>query len=140
MHHLSIPFKNKSFFKINSNTTKISKNFLKYTNKDSSYTIKCFLDAIINSSTEDAKAYISKNYVDKIDLLKVKKVLFNKDKKTAPFIIKANFSNIPKNCKADTMYIFDKEEKIGRFLHILLLHEPDKFGTWKIYGIEEESI
>lgn len=140
MHHLSIPLRNKTFFKINSNLTKISNNFLKYTNKDSSYTIKCFLDAIINSSTEDAKAYISKNYVDKIDLSKVKKALYNKGKNTAPFIIKANFSNIPKNCKADTMYIFDKKEKVGRFLHILMLHEPDKFANWKIYCIEEENI
>lgn len=139
MHNLCIPSNNKSSIKINTNLSKLQNNFIKYINKDSNYTIKCFIEAIIKNSTDEAKVYISKNYIDKIDLIQLKDEVL-KNKKISHLLVKGKFLNIPKNCKVDTMLILDKEHCKSRFIHIYMLHEPDSFANWKIYEIEEENI
>lgn len=114
--------------------------FFRSIERDSTYTTKCFLDAIADNSTDEAEAYISRNYIDKIDLMKVKDRFIDRNKNVPLFLIKAKISYIPKNCKVDTVLISDIDDKKSKFVHIYMLHEPDEFANWKIYNIEEESI
>lgn len=102
---------------------------------DSNYTLSCFCKAL-TSNLEEAKAYISKNYVDQIDLARIQDEFLNK--KLTPALVKLDFKNIPKNCKADTIMIHDEHKNIVKLIHIYMLHEPDKITNWKIYSVEEE--
>ena len=104
--------------------------FLNYAEKENSkYTLKEFLSAMDNDLIEEAKAYISKNYTDMIDLEKYENII----KKKSPFVISANYDKEPKNCTTDTIATTDRE-----IFHIRMLKEPNKFGKWKIYGIAKE--
>ena len=140
MAHLLISLKNNFPIKINTVIDKKPKIIFKGIEKDSNYTVKCFLDAIASDQVEDAEVYISKNYVDKIDVIGIKDMFEDKDKKTLPLLIKAKISNVPKNCKMDTLLVWDKYSEKNKLIHIYMLHEPDIFAKWKIYSIEEESI
>ena len=112
--------------------------FLKYTSMDSSYTIKCFYDAVISGQKDEALVYISKNYIDKINLAEIKTQLLGDNKLT--HLVTANFKHSPRNCKTHTTLIYDKTSKLSKFIHIHMLHEPDKFAKWKIYSVEEEVV
>ena len=126
---------NNKFINIKNNNNKFK---VYITDKDSNYTVNKFFDIINNSVfIDDAKIYISKNYIDRINLNKLKNMFSNK--KSYPFIIDINFNNVPKNCKKDTIFIVDENKNITNILHIYMLHEPDEFCNWKIYGIEEEN-
>lgn len=115
------------------------KAFFKYNTEDNSeYILNRFIDAVRSHSLEDARAYISKNYLDRIDLNMLRTELSDINIKCSPFIVNVNFMKEPKNCRMNTVLFMDKERKKTRLFHIYMLTEPDTFGKWKIYGIEQE--
>ncbi|MCL2593743.1 MAG: hypothetical protein FWD82_10340 [Defluviitaleaceae bacterium] len=105
--------------------------FLSFVEKEKSeYTTKEFLNALKSDFKDDAKAYISRDFVNSIDLHKYENIT---KKQKIPFVICANYDKLPKNCKLDTIMTTDTE-----IFHLYMLKEPDKFGKWKIYGIDRE--
>ena len=125
------------FPKITHTTTYPHNVISKYSIKDSSYTIAGFLGAIIHDPSR-AFTFISKNYLDKIDLAALSSINMEHIC-PAPLFVSKTFGNIPKNCRADTVLTLDKE--LGPLLlHFYTLHEPDKIANWKIYQVETERL
>jgi len=136
LENLFIPLKSKFPMKIKALEDRSSKIFLGVIEKGSVYTVNRFFDAISSDCIENAGAYISKNYQDAVDVLEIKDSLENGCK---PFFIKTKISSVPKNCRLETVFISDIDDK-NKLIHIYMLNEPDIFSTWKIYNIEEEII
>lgn len=102
--------------------------FFVQTSTSSEYTINEFLNAIKKGDELKATRYISKNYVDKIDLsdlLNIKS--YNK-------IFGIDFEDVPKNCKKDTFLLQNSKSK--KLVHFYSFKEPDSYATWKIYGLQ----
>lgn len=113
--------------------------FFKYmTEENSHHTINCFIDAIERNCLEDALSYISKNYMDRVDIGILADQLENGQNKRVSFVVNANFIEGPKNCLTNTLVFTDKEKHNTKLFHIYMLTEPDRFGKWKIYSIEQE--
>ena len=134
MHNLHINLSNNTYFNLKYNHYAVN-NFFKLCTKDSVYTSTCFCKAL-TTNTEDAIAYISKNYINHIDITSIKNELLNK-KLSSP-LITLDFKQIPKNCRVNTIIAYDECNNLSKLIHIYMLHEPDKIANWKIYSVEEE--
>ena len=107
-------------------------------NESSRYTLDRFLEAVKYSKIDDAMAYISKNYTDKVDIAQIWEALEEKHQLCTNYIVKSSFTKAPRNCTDSTIMLLDKQEKKVRIFNIYMLNEPDRFGKWKIYSIEQE--
>lgn len=110
---------------------KINKVINKNAKEQSSYTIDRFLNAI-KHSPQDATLYISKNYVNKVDIGIVP------DGVNTPILVGASFTKAPKNCKNHTVLTFSDDGLA--FLHFYTLQEEDEVSNWKIYAIDKEEV
>ena len=106
--------------------------------ESSQYTLDRFLEAIRYSKIDDAMAYISKNYTDRVDIVQIWEALEEENQLCTNYIVKKRFTKIPRNCTGSAIMLFDKQDKKMRIFNIYMLNEPDKFGKWKIYSIEQE--
>ena len=98
--------------------------FFVQTSWASEFTVNCFLSELKKGDFLKASRYISKNYLDKINLS-----LFSNIKNYKK-IVCMEFGEVPKNCKKDTFLIE------GRLVHFYSFKEKDVYAIWKIYNVE----
>ena len=105
---------------------------------DDDKTIKLFLDALANNRYEDAKAYISKRCSYEFDFQELSNFFDRTDNYKC--LLNMPFSKAPKNCKIKSLLVMKtiNNSKENSIIHLQMIEEPDKFGKWKIYGIEKE--
>lgn len=95
-----------------------------------------FLEALIKNSAEEAKKYISKNFVDKIDLYELKD--FFSDNVNYKKLTKIEFDNKIKKSKTNSI-LFVGGDNNSSIINLHMICEPDSFSKWKIYAIDMES-
>ena len=95
-----------------------------------------FLEAV-SANPDDAWAFVSKNYVGAIDLDALRSVLGTDGQLYRP-LIRAAYGSEPKNCLTRSVMVVDLERNVKSILHLHMIKEPDQYGPWKIYGVEQE--
>jgi hypothetical protein len=108
---------------------------------DSSYTqfkfhnfesiVKLFVNTLFHDS-ELAMAYVSKKFVESINLEDIKSFILPNRYKYL------NGDIVTNNIRKKTLLAFNENRENGVFVHIYLLNEPNSFGKWKIYKINKE--
>lgn len=93
-------------------------------NSASEFTVNAFLSALKKGDLMTASKYISKNYLDKIDMNEFLNI------KNYSKITCIEFGHIPRNCKKDTFLLE------GKLVHFYSYREPDFYAIWKIYSVE----
>jgi len=102
------------------------------------HTIDSFLKAMRLDKIEDAKVYISRNYLDRVDLDELSDALLPGRKLSVSCILKTDaHKNTPKDCISKAFLVVDG--KGASLFNINMLKEPNSFGKWKIYSIEREE-
>jgi hypothetical protein len=99
-----------------------------------------FLETVADNP-EDAWAFVSRAYAGTLDLEALHNVLLGEDAKrirVCPYMINATYEAEPKNLRIRSVMVMDPERKVKRLLHLHMIKEPDKYGQWKIYGVEQE--
>ncbi len=127
---------NSLFFEIDINSSGLNKFPFLNINKDEKESL-LFLEALTKKSTDHAKKYISKNYVDLIDYNELR--TFFESNVNFKIIKKMNFENSPKNCKTNSFLFIGNDKKKGEIVNIHMVFEPDKYSFWKIYAFDQES-
>ena len=101
------------------------------------YTLDSFLKAMRLERIEDAMVYISKNYLDRVNLDELTDVLLPESKLCVSYVLKTGYAQEPKDCINKAFLVM--EGKSARLFNIYMLKEPNRFGKWKIYSIEKEE-
>lgn len=102
------------------------------------YTLEGFLKAMRLEKFEDAKVYISKNYLDRVDLDELSDALLPGSKLCISNVLKTGYrQESPKGCISKAFLVM--EGKNASLFNIHMLKEPNHFGIWKIYSIEREE-
>ena len=93
--------------------------------------------AAVQVNPADAWAFVSKICAQSLDLEALQEVLGEdasyKQVQTAAYIYN------PKNCMTRSVYIEDPKRNLRRLLHLRMVKEPDQYGLWKIYCVEQED-
>ena len=88
--------------------------------------------AAVQANPDDAWAFVSK--VHSIDLEALRETIGdNASIKLVPMAVNIGDT---KNCRTRSVYIED-QAKNRRLLHLRMVREPDKYGVWKIYCVEQ---
>lgn len=99
--------------------------------------VQSFLDAVKKQPIDDAKIYLSKRFKagSLMDLNELKRLLddYGRYKYLHNSVSAADYENF----RINSVLIMNNEYK-NSILHLYLIKEPDKYGNWKIYGIERE--
>ena len=95
-----------------------------------------FLEAVA-ADTEEAAAFISKHSAGIIDLEALRDMLGGANSFCSSWV-QASYSGEPKNCMTRSVMLVDQERNINRLLHLHMIREPDRYGQWKIYGVDQE--
>jgi len=96
----------------------------------------CFLEAV-QINPDDAWAFVSKICAHSLDLEALREVL-GADVSYRQVVAAAYF-NDTKNCMTRSIYVEDSKRKMSSILHLRMIKEPDKYGPWKIYSVEQEE-
>jgi hypothetical protein len=94
-----------------------------------------FLEAVA-ADPDDAWAFVSRHYSGTLDLEALRDVLYAG--RLCKWVVKAPYMNDPKNCLTRSVLVLDPERNIKRLLHLHMIKEPDQYGSWKVYGVEQE--
>ena len=95
-----------------------------------------FLEAV-QVNPADAWAFVSKICANSLDLEALHEILgANISYRPVPM---ATYFNDTKNCMTRSLYIEDPKRNLRRLLHLRMVKQPDKYGIWKIYGVEQEE-
>lgn len=89
-------------------------------------------------SPEDAWAYVSRHYAASLDLEALHDVLEQEAHHVCPCLVNVPYEAQTKNRRTRSVLLMDAEQKVKRLLHLHMVKEPDKYGQWKIYGVEQE--
>ena len=107
-------------------------------NDSAEHTMDSFLKAISLDKIDDAKVYISKNYLERVDLDELSDALLPGRKISVSYVQKASSDKkTPKDCISKAFLIVDGAR--ASLFNINMLKEPNSFGKWKIYSIEREE-
>ena len=102
------------------------------------HTIDSFLKAMRLDNIEDAKVYISRNYLDRVDLDELSDALLLGRKLSVSCVLKTSVNrSTPKDCISKAFLVVDG--KGSSLFNVNMLKEPNSFGKWKIYSIEREE-
>jgi hypothetical protein len=104
----------------------------------SSYTALKFLEAVRLQQIDNAMAYISKNFMDRIDLGSLSLEFSGGVRLCSHLVYEKSVDNAPKNCSSNTFMLVDNVGKNARIFHIHMINEPDHLGKWKVYNVEQE--
>jgi len=95
----------------------------------------CFLEAV-QVNPDHAWAFVSKVCAQSLDLDALREVLgADVSYRQVPL---AAYINDTKSSMTRAIYIEDPKRNLRRILHMRLIKEPDKYGSWKIYSVEQE--
>ena len=109
--------------------------FADTTARDSRYTTEHFLNALkYGRDVARANQYISKNYVDKLDL----SLIPLPEGVTTPVLVKGHYDKLPRGCDCHTVLMFSQGGVC--FMHIYTYGERDSISNDKIYDIELEYL
>jgi len=100
-------------------------------------TVERFFEAV-QTSSNDVWSYVSRVYSPRLDLDELREIL-SMDITFAKWVSKATYLNDPKNCLTRSLYIEAAQRTVRRLLHVRMIKQPDRNGTWKIYGVEQEE-
>jgi len=96
----------------------------------------CFLEAV-QINPDDAWAFVSKVCAHSLDLESLQEVLSTDvSYRQIPL---AAYVNDTKNSMTRSVYIEDPKRNLRRILHLRMIKEPDRYGPWKIYSVEQEE-
>ncbi len=124
-------YKNKNFhFYKTENFDWCNKPFFAVANENC--VINGFLAAIKNCSIDEAKTYVSKNFVSSIDFEGLKNIFDSESE--YKYLINLPFED-QKNKLTNSILVGGNKTNI---VHVHMIHEPDRYGRWKIYNIEKE--
>ncbi len=93
-----------------------------------------FLETLLLNGCEAAKRYVSKSFLDRIDLDEIRGFFMSTRYKN---LINVEFNHSPKNCRTNSILVL-KDDTKNSIIHLHFVHEPDSFGKWKIYAIDKE--
>ena len=97
-----------------------------------------FLEAVAKDP-EAALPFISKNYADIVDLGAVRDFLEGvPPNRICARVLKAQYASEPRNCITSSVAVFDEKRNVKRLLHMHMVSEPNQYGQWKIYAVEQE--
>lgn len=100
-----------------------------------SYTVKFFLDAVIGGvDYKEAEVYMSKDSKFALDDVKN---LFS-GMKNYKYASKLNDRGKPDFSTVTISPSYDGKTKAS-LIHVKMVYEPDRYGKWKIYKIEESD-
>jgi hypothetical protein len=102
--------------------------------QDADTTASQFLNALARLEHEDAKAYISKNFVRDFDLIQLSQFFQNLEGYKS--LLRMEFNPGPKNCATNSFLVL-KDDSVS-IIHLRMIREPDGVSNWKIYGIDQE--
>lgn len=106
--------------------------FLKIVDYDG--TAKLFLNAVLKKDFDDARRYISKKFIDTIDLAEINDIVATK--KICSYMQKIKFEKDNDNFKTTSVIL--SENGKNSIMHVHLIQETSQAGKWKIFGIEKE--
>ena len=95
-----------------------------------------FLEAV-QINPDDAWAFVSKICAQSLDLEALREIL-SADVLCKP-VMTAAYINDTKNSLTRSVYIEDPARNMRRLLHLRMVKEPDQYGLWKVYGVEQEE-
>ena len=95
-----------------------------------------FLEAVA-ANPDEAMAFVSKHSAGAIDFEALRDALDNTNQHCTSWV-QASYSSDPKNCMTRSVMLVDPDKNIKRLLHLHMIREPDRYGQWKIYGVEQE--
>lgn len=101
------------------------------------YTTKSFIDSILKDDILEAKNFISKYYINNIDMDKIKE--FFNEKYIYKKSNKVSFYEYTYE-KTNAFIIMDTNLKFKGIINFYMIDEPDNFSKWKIYKITKEVI
>jgi hypothetical protein len=55
------------------------------------------------------------------------------------YLINIPYESESKNRRSAAVMVMDPERKVQRLLRLHMVKEPDRYGMWKIYGVEQEA-
>ena len=94
----------------------------------------CFLEAV-QINPDKAWAFVSKVCAQSLDLDELREVLGSDvSYRQVPM---AAYANDTKNSMTRAIYIEDPKRNLRRILHMRMVKEPDQYGPWKIYSVEQ---
>ncbi len=94
-----------------------------------------FLEAVADNP-DDAWAFVSRHYSGTLDLEALRDVLYTG--RLCKWVVKVPYLDDPKNCLTRSVMVLDTECKTKSLLHLHMIKEPDQYGPWKVYGVEQE--
>lgn len=97
-------------------------------------TVKLFVEALSKNRHEDALAYVSKNYAKNFDLGELSE--YFGENGHYKHLVKVEFNQPPRNCITNSILVLENNK--SSIIHLHMIKEPDKFGSWKIYSIDKE--
>jgi hypothetical protein len=92
----------------------------------------------VAANPEDAWAYVSRHYAGTLDLDALHDVLGNSVNHLCSCPVHVTYEAKPKNYRTRSVLVMDAEYKVKRLLHLHMVKEPDNYGQWKVYGVEQE--
>jgi len=95
----------------------------------------CFLEAV-QLNPETAWAFVSKVCARNLDLEELQEVLGANVSYRQ--VLAAHITD-SKNSMTQSVYIEDPKRNLRRVLHLRMVKEPDQYGPWKIYSVEQEE-
>ncbi|MCL2365078.1 MAG: hypothetical protein FWC71_10500 [Defluviitaleaceae bacterium] len=95
-----------------------------------------FIEAV-QMNPDDAWAFVSKIHAGGFDLHALRELFANF--RNCQWVHKANDGHAPKLFITRSLYVCDPERDVRRLVHLRLVREPDKYGTWKVCAIEQED-
>ena len=95
-----------------------------------------FLEAV-QINPDNAWAFVSKICAQSLDLEALREVL-GADVSYRP-VQAAVYLDDSKNSMTRLVYVEDAKRNMRRLLHLRMVKEPDQYGVWKIYCVEQEE-
>jgi len=95
-----------------------------------------FIEAV-QMNPDDAWAFVSKIFAGGFDLQALRELFANP--RSCQWVHKASDGFIPKNFITRSLYVCDPERDMRRLVHLRMVREPDKYGTWKVCAVEQED-
>jgi len=96
-----------------------------------------FLHALAHNP-EDAKAFVSKIHSPRLNLHDLREVITT-DSLKHTWVQKLEFHTQPKNIRTRSLYVEDPIRKVRRLLHLRMIYEPNQFGQWKVFVVDQEE-
>jgi len=95
-----------------------------------------FIEAV-QVNPDDAWAFVSKIYAGGFDLHALRELFA--DKNRCQWVHKAGNGDASKFFMTRSLYVCDPERDLRRLVHLRMVREPDKYGTWKVCAVEQED-